>query len=223
MTVHLHDHPINTWMNKLNFPTQKCCSSQYSGNFRVSEKVEIYHNSWSVCVLWETCWWNLQMTNPSFHAIPAYSEYVSEWKLHCCSEGPELIIQTCYREILKHYFTGNERMGVSRCLCCLGCDAAGALASLRPPDETGGRHSSGLCERDHDPHALPPERDHHFHIQTGIAASPQAAFHHFHPRNDCPIILFWFGKSGIPMRLIVYRSSQTNHCVWKQDSSHILL
>lgn len=92
----------------------------------------------------------------------------------------ELIIQTCYRDILKHYFTGNERMGVSRCLCCLGCDAAGALASPRPPDETGGRHRSGLCERDHDPHALPPARDHHFHIQTGIAASPQAAFcHHF--------------------------------------------
>lgn len=68
---------------------------------------------------------------------------------------------------MKHYFTVNERVGVSPRICCLDCDAAGAFASRWPPNETGGGHGSRLCERDHDPHALPPERDHHFHIQTG--------------------------------------------------------
>lgn len=51
-----------------------------------------------------------------------------------------------------------------------GCDAAGAFAARRPQDEAGGGHGSGLRERDHDPDALPPERDHHLHLQTGTVA-----------------------------------------------------
>lgn len=50
-----------------------------------------------------------------------------------------------------------------------GCDAVGAIAARRPQDEAGGGHGSGLRERDHDPDALPPERDHHLHLQTGTA------------------------------------------------------
>lgn len=50
-----------------------------------------------------------------------------------------------------------------------GRDAAGAFAARRPQDEAGGGHGSGLRERDHDPDALPPERDHHLHLQTGTA------------------------------------------------------
>lgn len=55
---------------------------------------------------------------------------------------------------------------------CAGCDAAGASAPRRPQDEEGGGHGPGLCQRDHDPHALPSERDHHLHIQTGTAHLP---------------------------------------------------
>lgn len=94
---------INEWINWI-FQWFKLKNHQYSRNFRVWEKVEIYHNRWSMSVLWERCNWNLQMTNTPFHVIPAYSEYISEWKLHCCSGGPELTIRTCYRETLKHYY-----------------------------------------------------------------------------------------------------------------------
>lgn len=59
------------------------------------------------------------------------------------------------------------------CRLCLGRDAAGAFAPRRPPDEAGGGHGSGLCERDHDPHALPPEGDYHFHIPTGTLHLPR--------------------------------------------------
>lgn len=52
-------------------------------------------------------------------------------------------------------------------LWCSGCDAAGASPSWRPPDEERGGHGPGLCQWDHDPHALSSERDHHLHIQTG--------------------------------------------------------
>lgn len=54
-------------------------------------------------------------------------------------------------------------------LRCAGRHAAGAPAPRRPPDEEGGGHGPGLRQRDHDPHALPPERGHHLHIQTGTA------------------------------------------------------
>lgn len=111
----------------------------------VWENVKIYHNSWLVCE--NRCSWNLQLTNTPFHVVSVYSEYKRVW--------------------VKATFTGNEGVSVSWFLYCLGRDAASAFASRRPPNETGGWHGSGLCERDHDPHALPPERDHHFHIQTG--------------------------------------------------------
>ena len=48
-----------------------------------------------------------------------------------------------------------------------GCDAAGSSAPRWSQDEERGGHGSGLCQRDHDPHALPSERDHHLHVQTG--------------------------------------------------------
>ena len=48
-----------------------------------------------------------------------------------------------------------------------GGDAAGAPAARRPPHEEGGGHGAGLGQRDHDPHALPPEGEHHQHLQTG--------------------------------------------------------
>lgn len=70
----------------------------------------------------------------------------------------------------KHLFAEYGRYGVTSvvpCFCSAGCDAAGAFAPWRPQDEAGGGHGSGLCQRDHDPHALPSERDHHLHIQTG--------------------------------------------------------
>lgn len=158
---------INEWINWI-FQWFKLKNHQYSRNFRVWEKVEIYHNCWSMSVLWETCSRNLQMTNTPFHVIPAYSEYIylSESCIavvEALSWRSRLAIEKLWSIII----TRNERVGVSRCLCCLGRDAAGAFASRRPPNETGGWRGSGLCERDHDPHALPPERDHHFHIQTG--------------------------------------------------------
>lgn len=102
-----------------------------------------------------------------------------------------------------------------RCLRFLGRDAAGAFASRRPPNETGGWHGSGLCKRDHDPHALPPERDHHFHIQTGtlhlLRLLPNASSWKWLPE-----VLFWLGKSEFLMHLIICWNSKTNHCVWKQ-------
>lgn len=57
-----------------------------------------------------------------------------------------------------------------RRFCCFlrpGRDAAGALAPRWPQDEEGGGHGPGHCQRDHDSHALPSERDHHLHLQTG--------------------------------------------------------
>lgn len=58
------------------------------------------------------------------------------------------------------------------CFLCAGRDAAGASAPRRPQDEEGGGHGPGLRQRDHDPHALPSERDHHLHVQTGTAHRP---------------------------------------------------
>lgn len=114
--------------------------------------------------------------------------------------------------VLKFFenFAISQEMKVS--LCCLGRDAAGAFASRWPPNETGGWHGSGLCERDHDPHALPPERDHYFHIQTGT-------LHLCYPLllpEKLPGILFWLAKSWILMHVTICWSSKTNHCVWKQ-------
>lgn len=140
------------------------------------------------------------MTNTPFHVIAAHSEYMKIYcvKLHCCSGGPELTIQICYIDILEHYFTGNECVGVSPCLCCLGRDAAGAFASRWPPNETGGWHGSGLCERDHDPHALPPERDHHFHVQTGT-------LHLCYPvvlLENCLVLTWKVGNSDAPYYML---------------------
>jgi len=48
-----------------------------------------------------------------------------------------------------------------------GGDAACAEAARGTPHEEGGGHGTGLGQRDHDAHALPPEGEHHQHLQTG--------------------------------------------------------
>lgn len=203
-------------MNKLNFQWFKLKNVAGVNILRTSECERRWESTITAC----RCESSDEISRwliPPFHVIPAYSEYASEWKLHICSGGPALMIQTCYREIPKHYFTGDECVGVSPCLCCLGGDAAGAPASRRPPDETGGGHGSGLRERDHDPHALPPERDHHLHIQTGTAASPQAATRRSFPATTAWKSCFESGKVGnSDAPYDVSKLKKTNHSVWKQ-------
>lgn len=117
----------------------------------------LFRASYSLQMLW----------TPTVFEKGTKTEVASEGRVSC-KPGTGVLCALCD---ITHRCV-RTRFLLSR-LWSAGCDAAGASAARRPQDEAGGGRGLGLCERDHDPDALPPERDHHLHLQTGTVTSSQ--------------------------------------------------
>lgn len=125
------------------------------------------------------CHWSIYLTKP--HEVESRCTRIS----HACC------IFSSRHSFWKHSWNFSGQKCVVQRLCCFcraGCDAAGAFAPWRPQNEEGGGHGSGLCQRDHDPHALPSQRNHHLQVQTGTA--------HLHSKKQYADKYCWLMTAG---------------------------